>query len=38
MIWIFVFLMMIAMEAPGWLLFAWLLMVAIKVTVAILER
>lgn len=37
MIWIFVFLLMIAVEAPGWLLIVWLLAVAIKLICAIIE-
>ena len=37
MIWIFAFLLMIAVEAPGWLLLVWLFMVAFKVFMMIME-
>ena len=30
MIWLFVLLLMLAIEAPGWLFFAWLVSVFIK--------
>ena len=31
MIWIFVFLLMVSIEAPGWLYWAWLIPVGIKI-------